>query len=308
MASHTTVVICTHNARPAYFKRCLDALEAQRLPKDQWDLLVVDNRSDQPLAGRLDLSWHRSARVVREETLGLTPARLRGIRESRAELLVFVDDDNVLDADYLEAVQQIAQDKPFIGAWSGQCRPGFERAPPEWTRRYWGNLAIREFDKDLWSNLPLLTDTMPLGAGLCLRRPVAERYLHLHDTHKRSAQLDRTGRSLLSGGDNDMAACACDIGLGVGLFSALKLTHLIPPDRLTEDYLVRLTEGIYFSSVVLAHLRSANQLLASFRVRWRHRVRAALFTGPHRRIQAAALRGREKGLEYVATLGTGAAT
>ena len=52
----------------------------------------------------------------------------------------------------------------FLGAWSGQCLPEFEAPPPEWTRRYWGTLCIREFDKDVWSNLPLLPETMPCGA------------------------------------------------------------------------------------------------------------------------------------------------
>jgi hypothetical protein len=296
----TTVIICTHNARPHYFARCLQALRAQRLPKNQWDLLIVDNRSDPPV--NVDLSWHPSARVVREETLGLTSARLCGIREASGALLVLVDDDNVLDEDYLEVAVQVAAQKPFLGAWSGQCRPGFEEEPPEWTRRYWGNLCIREFDKDAWSNLPLFHETTPLGAGLCLRREVAQHYLHLHETKQRSLQLDRTGTSLLSGGDNDLSACACDIGLGVGLIASLKLTHLIPPDRLTESYLVRLTEGIYFSAVVLAHFRAASKLLASFSVRWRERIRAAVTTGPHRAIQAAGLRGRQKGLQYVASL------
>src|SRR5262245_29793024 len=126
----------------------------------------------------------------------------------------------------------------------------------------------------------MLGETMPLGAGMCVRRAVAQHYLHLHDSKQRTSQLDRVGKSLLSGGDNDLAACACDIGLGVGLMAALKLTHLIPPERLTLDYLVRLTEGIYFSAVVLAHLRSASSELQAFRVRWRERVRAALVTGP----------------------------
>jgi glycosyltransferase involved in cell wall biosynthesis len=300
MGLATTVIICTHNARPHYFARCLDALRAQRLPRDQWDLLVVDNCSKPPVS--VDLSWHPSARVVREETLGLTAARLCGIRQARGDLLVFVDDDNVLDPDYLEAALRIAAEKPFLGSWSGQCRPEFEEPPPEWTRRYWGNLCIREFDRDSWSNLPLFHETTPLGAGLCLRREVGQHYLHLHESNKRSLQLDRTGTSLLSGGDNDLAACACDVGLGVGIFTSLKLTHLIPPERLTLNYLVRLTEGIYFSTVVLAHMRAASKLMASFPVRWRERLRVAITTGPHRAIQAAHLRGREKGLRYVASL------
>jgi hypothetical protein len=297
-----SIVICTHNPRADYFARTLAALRAQSLCPDRWELLVIDNHCDEPLAGRIDLSWHPDARIIREETLGLTPARLRGIRESRGDLLVFVDDDNVLDADYLEAALRLAEEKAFLGAWSGQCRPEFETPPPDWSRRYFGNLVLREFDKDVWSNLPRLAETMPCGAGLCVRRNVAEHYLKLHESGARSIQLDRTGNSLLSGGDNDLAACACDVGQGIGLIAALKLIHLIPSERITEKYLVRITEGIYFSAVILAHFREASAELIGYRVRWHEPIRALLQSSPHRQIQFAALRGRRNGLRYLIDL------
>jgi glycosyltransferase involved in cell wall biosynthesis len=302
MSNLLSTVVCTHNPRPDYFSRCLDALRRQTLARPSWELIVVDNRSDEPLAKRVDLSWHAGARMVREETLGLTAARLRGIYESKGDLLVFVDDDNVLDVDFLASALHAMDERPFLGSWSGQCRPAFEQPPPEWTRRYWGNLVIREFDHDIWSNLPRLPESMPCGAGLCVRRKVALHYLELHESGKRSFQFDRNGNSLLSGGDNDLAACACDIGLGVGLIASLKLTHLISPERLTEDYLVRLTEGIFLSAVVLDHFRSSLAELATYKVRWHETVRAWLARGPHRKIQLACLRGRRRGLELVASL------
>src|ERR1700684_436535 len=208
-----SVVICTRNPRPDYFTRCLKALEIQTLPVDNWELLLVDNASDSDKEPRPDLSWHPHPRLVCEPRLGLTPARLRGIRETNGGLLVFVDDDNVLDADFLEIALRVSKEKQFLGSWSGQCWPVFEEKPPEWTHRYWGNLVIREFDSDVWSNLPRLPESMPCGAGLCVRRDVALYYLHLHESGKRSFQFDRTGCSLLSGGENDLDACAGSLRL-----------------------------------------------------------------------------------------------
>jgi len=156
-----SVVLCTHNPRPDYFPQCLDALRCQTLAPNQWELVMVDNRSDEPVADLADLSWHPLARIVREETPGLTPARLRGIRETTGGILVFVDDDNVLDADFLETAVRTAEEKAFLGSWSGQCRPLFEEPPPTWTRCYWGSLVIREFEQDFWSNLPRLPASMP---------------------------------------------------------------------------------------------------------------------------------------------------
>jgi glycosyltransferase involved in cell wall biosynthesis len=296
-----SVILCTHNPRPDYFARCLDALSKQTLGTDAWDLLIVDNASEPAIASRVGMDWPPNAQILVEPRLGLTPARLAGIRAAKGDLLVFVDDDNVLDPDFLEVARRTALERPFLGAWSGQCRPDFEQAPPEWTRRYWGNLVIREFKTDVWSNLPRLAATMPCGAGLCVRRDVAMRYIALHDSGARAMDLDRKGSSLMSGGDNDLAACACDAGLGVGLVSALRLTHLMPPFRLTEDYLVRLTEGIYYSSVLIAHARNEREELASYPVRWHEPLRALLLRGPHRRMRLASLRGRRRGLAAVSS-------
>jgi hypothetical protein len=300
-----SVIICTYNPRPDYFERCLAGLLLQTLASEFWELIIVDNASAPGKAPHSDLSWHPHARLLNEPILGLTQARLRGIQEAVGELMVFVDDDNVLDANYLETAYLITEKKPFLGSWSGQCRPEFEGPPPEWTRRYWGNLVIREFDRDVWSNLPRLGETMPCGAGLCVRREVAQYYLRLHEAGKRSMLLDRVGDSLVSGGDNDLAGCACDLGLGVGLIAALKLTHLIPRQRLTLDYLSRLAEHIQFSSLILDAERGlpipARGIVGAIADQFRlHRAR-----GPHRDIMRATYRGRAAAMRYLAGLSRG---
>lgn len=290
-----SVVTCTLNPRPDYFKQVLAALRAQTLPTIYWEYLVVDNGSRHPVAERFDLaSWHPTAKIIIEEKAGLTPARLRAISEANGEILVFVDDDNVLEPDFLDQVLQIVETYPHLGAWSGQCRGGFAEPPPEWSRRYLGNLAIREIHKDVWSNLPRLPETMPCGAGLVVRREVAQRYLSLHKEGSRSLQLDRSGDSLLSGGDNDLAACACGIGLGVGLIASLKLTHLIPPERLTPSYQARLAEGIHFSSVMLDAFYGIAPIPRSWIGRLLDWLRVLRLPPPHGQILAAAFRGRNR--------------
>lgn len=250
-----SVIICTHNPRRDYLDKVLEALRCQTLPIEQWELLLIDNASNQPLSEEIDLSWHPQARHIREEQLGLTPARLRGIQEAVAETLVFVDDDNVLDSDYLEVVLQISKDWPAIGAWGGQIRPDFEEPPSEWTKPFWPMLAIREFDQDKWSNLLNQGETAPCGAGLCVRKVVAIKYVDLVCDQPKRAGMDRKGKLLISCGDSDLAFTAHDMGLGTGQFTSLKLTHLIPASRLQEDYLLRLVEAMSYSWTILDSFR-----------------------------------------------------
>lgn len=250
-----SVIICTHNPRRDYLDQVLKALKSQTLPMEQWELLLIDNASNQLLSSEIDLSWHSNARHIREEQLGLTPARLRGIQSAESETLVFVDDDNVLDSEYLELALKISKEWPTLGAWGGQIVPDFEEQPPEWTKPYWYMLAIREFDRDKWSNLLNQYQTTPSGAGMCVRKVVAEKYAELVRSQPERAGMDRKGKLLTSCGDSDMAFTACDIGLGIGLFTSLKLTHLIPAYRIQEDYLLRLAEGMTYSLAILDSLR-----------------------------------------------------
>jgi glycosyltransferase involved in cell wall biosynthesis len=250
-----SVVICTHNPRGDYLRRVLDALKAQTLPKEEWELLLIDNASTEKLAGIWDLSWHPRGRTIREDEVGLTPARLRGIKESTGELLVFVDDDNVLAADYLANGLNLAAQWPMLGAFGASIAGEFEIPPPDWLAPYLECLAIRELDRDYWCNLGGLSAALPCGAGLCVRRQIADDYLQKASKSAFRKMLDRSGVNLSSGGDSDLAECAVDAGMGTGRFTALKLLHLIPKRRLTEDYIVRLYAGLAASEEMLSFLR-----------------------------------------------------
>lgn len=250
-----SVITCTHNPRQEYIDKVLAGLKSQTLPLEQWEYLLIDNASDRQLSSEIDLSWHPNSRHIREEQLGLTFARLRGIQESQGDILILVDDDNVLNSDYLEVALQISQNWSILGAWGGKIRGGFERIPPDWTKQYWIYLGIREFDQDRWSNLLHQHETTPCGVGLCVRKTVADKYAELVKHDPKRLALDRKGELMTSCGDTDLAFTACDLGLGTGQFISLQSTHLMPPSRLEEDYLVKLYEGVYYSHTILDSFR-----------------------------------------------------
>lgn len=268
MKPFLSVIICTHNPRLDYLFRVLQALSHQSLPQDNWELLLIDNASEIPLSSAVDLSWHSQSRYISEQKLGLTSARLKGISEAASDTLVFIDDDNVLDETYLESALQVSKDWSILGAWGGQIVAEFEAPPMEWTKSYWGKLAIREFDRDRWSNLPQI-DCCPWGAGLCVRKAVAKQYSDLTLSDSRRLNLDRSGNQLFGCGDMDLAYTACDLGLGIGLFTALKLTHLIPSSRIQESYFLRLTEGNSYSTLILNYLRGNSPKMNKS---WRRRL------------------------------------
>jgi glycosyltransferase involved in cell wall biosynthesis len=252
-----SVIICTHNPRSDYFVRVLEGLRNQTLPLDKWELLIVDNASRLPLAAHWDISWHPIARHILERELGVAFARRRGFLEASADLIIFVDDDNVLDEHYLAEAIKIGRDSPFLGAWGGGCIRGeFEVEPPERLRSW---LPVREVTAPRWSNLAGThlfgespEEAIPWGAGLCIRKEVAIAYCRFCD--QSSLQIiSRQGQDLSGGEDTEMAFVCCSHGLGVGIFPELKITHLIPQRRTSEDYIVRFAEGTSVSNSLLRY-------------------------------------------------------
>jgi hypothetical protein len=297
-----SVIICTHNPRPDYLRRVLDALRAQTLPKEQWELLLIDNASNVPLAKSWNLSWHPHARHLHEEELGLTPARLRGIKESKSEFSIFVDDDNVLAADYLAGTLSIFNTRPELGVIGGSIKGEFEIPPPDWIAPYLEGLVICELERDYWSNLGGWSRAEPYGAGMCVRRAVATDYYQKATSSPLRKLLGRSGTALSAGEDSDMAMCAIDLGLGTGRFCALKLTHLIPRGRLTEEYVIRLFAGFAAAKEIAAVLRPNGQVNQSPSWKktarfWFDYLRAS---GLKRRMLAAANKARKHAREMIA--------
>ncbi|MBD2297301.1 glycosyltransferase [Nostoc sp. FACHB-190] len=251
MNNRISLIICTHNPRKDYLDRVINSLKIQTLPMTEWEFLLIDNASDRTLAKEIDITWHPNARHIREDNLGLTAARLRAFKEASNEILVFVDDDNVLDANYLKNTSEIVQGNPHLGAIGGKSLPEFEIEPESWINQFSVCLALRNLGDEPLIYFAKKTDCSsaqyppfaPIGAGLVLRRKAAQVYAQNVSQDSSRLALGRTGKQLISGEDNDINLTILEAGWGVGYFPQLQLTHLISANRLSKDYLARLNRA-----------------------------------------------------------------
>lgn len=128
-----TVALCTHNHADR-LERTLRDLTALQQPDAPWELLIVDNGStDQTPRLLANHTWPQSwqVRVVREEKLGLSNARNRAIVESRGDYIIFMDDDESADRDWLRAYERLIQAKA-PDAFGGRISVLFEDMRPNW--------------------------------------------------------------------------------------------------------------------------------------------------------------------------------
>lgn len=251
-----TVIIPTHDPEPERLRRTLHGLAVQTLPTTRWETVVVDNASRRfPPLDFFAAHGPDHLSIIAEPVLGLASARRRGFNSARGTVAVLVDDDNVLQPDYLEQVLALFARLPRVGVAGGKSVPRFEREPTDWEREFLPLLALRDLGPGELISAGLrpagsarneYPAFAPIGAGLALRRAAWQAWLD--GTAAPGAMVsDRRGTELSSGGDNDIVLSAMRAGWEVGYFPKLSLIHLIPPSRLDADYLARLNRGIQHS-------------------------------------------------------------
>ena len=250
-----SVIICTHNPRLPLLKWAIDSIKTQTLDPAHFEVIVVDNNSSPPLdeaaldPGGLDF------RVIVQKRPGLTYARVAGIAAARADLLVFVDDDNHLDARYVANAISIADAEPQIGVFGGISEAALDRRLPRWKERLIEHLGVRNYGpapitsfEDRWGKWD------PIGAGMVARRDVARRFAAFVAEHDDAGGLGRRGTSLMSGEDTLLARCGNRLGYACSYQPSLSLKHDMSGGRLRLRTLTRTLEGHGRSYVRLQRL------------------------------------------------------
>ncbi|MFA5148610.1 MAG: glycosyltransferase family A protein [Candidatus Omnitrophota bacterium] len=115
-----SIVIPTYN-RKDLLKECLESLFDQTYPKEDYEIVVVDDGSTD---GTEDLlrdmaAGHGNLRYFRQENGGAYHACNTGIQRSSGEIIVFTDSDCAAPRDFLELTASYFKKHPDISACIG---------------------------------------------------------------------------------------------------------------------------------------------------------------------------------------------
>jgi glycosyltransferase involved in cell wall biosynthesis len=242
-----SVVICCHNSAKRLPETLLH-LSRQKVPRElMWEIVVVDNAStdETVAAARRFADQHPGlqVRIVRELELGQTFARLRGLREMRGKIVLFVDDDNWLDPEYVAMVGDAFLAHPEISALGGMSTAVYEQNPPAWMSRHQRWYAV--------SGVPESSDELNeveflWGAGTAFRRAALE------DVVSKPLRITgRRGTALQAGDDNELCCRLRARGERLFCHSGLRFRHFLPQQRVQWNYLRRLHRAAGEISVLL---------------------------------------------------------
>lgn len=117
---NTVSVIVPHLNQPSALKTCLASLEAQSIPRDSFEIIVVDNGS---VTLPTDvIAQYRDVRLLREVRPGPGPARNTGVAAGSGGVLAFIDADCRAHPDWLSSVWQSLHSLPPGTVLGGDVR------------------------------------------------------------------------------------------------------------------------------------------------------------------------------------------
>src|SRR5689334_21196943 len=139
-----SIVICSYN-REDYIINAIDSLYNQTLPKDQYEVFVVDNNSIDNTDALVEayIREHQDYRIVylTESRQGASFARNTGAAFAKGKLLCFMDDDAIAETHYLERIVSFFNAHPQATGMGGRIIPKYIPAEPKWMSYYVSSLV-----------------------------------------------------------------------------------------------------------------------------------------------------------------------
>jgi glycosyltransferase involved in cell wall biosynthesis len=231
-----SVCVCTYNRRERLLE-ALHSLERVRVPNAaSFEVLVVDNNSCDGTAEALRSldSGNLPLRYVLEARQGLSHARNRCVSESRGRVVAFLDDDVVVECDWLEMLLEAFSAEPPPAAVGGPAYLATDLSRPSWWHEEFAGVA-GHFDR---GPAVLRSDEgyqgmIGIGANLAFDRRVFERYGEFR------SDLGRTGESLAMGEELEFLDRLRRGGERLVYDPAVVVHHRPDLVRLTRSYLRR---------------------------------------------------------------------
>jgi glycosyltransferase involved in cell wall biosynthesis len=255
-----SIIICCYNSS-SRLAPTLEHLANQKIEGLDCELLIVDNNCSDDTVDIAHEVWFKNVspfplKFVKESNPGLSNARKAGVMEAQGEIIVFCDDDNWLDQNYLKIAFDLFQkDNKIFGA-CGFCEPVAEIPLPDWFNQYAPFYAC---------GLPQLYDNQLLtlrGAGMIVRAKILRALYSEGISHFTSG---RKGADLTSGEDDEISFWLKGVGGKLVYYESLQIKHFMEERRLTVEYRDRLVKGIMKSTFTLNQnlkiMRKANRAI-----------------------------------------------
>jgi glycosyltransferase involved in cell wall biosynthesis len=245
-----SVIICCYNSENRIIPT-LEHLSKQIRGPLHCEIILVDNNCTDNTVETAKAFWVDCGNpfelnVIEEFTSGISYARKKGAYSAKGEIIVFCDDDNWLEQNYLSCGYNIIYFNPEIGVLGGRGMPVFETEKPAWFSSFQSSYAVGF--QSIYSG-DVSSRGYVWGAGCFIRR---QTMIQLYESGFESFCTGRKGGLLLSGDDSEICKWHLLIGKKLWYDESLVFKHFIENHRLQKEYLSRLIDGFNIAGEYLS--------------------------------------------------------
>jgi glycosyltransferase involved in cell wall biosynthesis len=235
---HVTVAICTWN-RASLLNRTLESFRQLDIPQHiRWEVIVVDNRctdsTPDVIQGHAD---HLPIRRVYEQQQGHSASRNAAVRAARGELLLWTDDDVQVEPQWVRAYWDASLQRSDVAFWGGVIQPDFEVPCPAWVAENWTICSKIFAIRDVSAMREAMSPThLPFGANFAIRTKVQQEFPF-------NVEFGRQAASMRGFDEIDVLRRILESGYQGQWCEEAQLSHWIPKDRISLDYVRRYFQG-----------------------------------------------------------------
>lgn len=247
-----SIVVATYN-RAEQLMITLQSVAEQSKNPALWECVVVDNNSSDNTQQRIDefITKHPKLNIVYlfESKQGLSYARNAGIEKAQGNIIAFIDDDERIVPDFISAYIHLFDTYPTAMAAGGKIIAEYPAGRPRWMSHYTERPIANPMDfGDYIRTFP--KGSIPGGGNMAMRREV------FNSIGVFNTSLGRTGKSLIGGEESDLFERIAEAGMECYYTPSAVMYHIIPKEKLTDDYFKRLCYNTGVSQLTRAKIHN----------------------------------------------------
>jgi glycosyltransferase involved in cell wall biosynthesis len=234
-----SIIIPTFN-RSIQLEKTLFSLMSSKVDCSIFEVIVVDNGSKDFTKEIVDkyikLYNNIEIRYFYDDVPGLLTGRHRGAKESKGDILTFIDDDVQVSPNWISTIIEVMINNPKISLLTGPCLPLYESIPPRWLDFFWcketfGRSCSWLSLLDLGNELHEIDTNYVWGLNFTIRKSV---FYNLKGFHPDN--IPKKLQQFQGDGETGLTIKAKLYGFKAFYHPEVLLYHNVPRDRMSIEY------------------------------------------------------------------------
>lgn len=244
-------IICTYN-RSNILINCINSIIKSKTGIDNIELIIVDNNSNDNTADVVRNISHGKEfiKYYKELNIGLSYARNRGIKEAKGDYLVFLDDDVILENDYIENLNIFINGHANIVCIAGRVIPIWKNDKPNWfSDEFFSIIAETRYGNNIRT---LKEREYPVGCNMVFTKKIFNEIGYFN------TELGIKGDQLFLGEEVDICDRIRKKGYELYYSPNLLCHHQVHENKVNQEYVLKRLK-LEGSSIAKWHIDTLNK-------------------------------------------------